>query len=239
MCWLRNRVISISSSSNIRENDAIASQKKGIALVLGAGPNIGQALARTFTNAEYKVVLVSRSAPNEGIEQDGFLRIGADLTKPECVSTIFSTVRQKLGDPNIVVYNAGVLSRPLDISNLLTVDPADIESDMRLMNTTPYIAAREAVPIPVLTTLAMGKSAASAWIGMAAELSKTKGYRFYYADERTPQDLAMSRGVSASAHAETYLQLAEGTVEGPSNVTFVAGRGLVEFPETTRTHVIR
>lgn len=49
----------------------------------------------------------------------------------------------------------------------------------------------------------------------------------------------MSRGVSASAHAETYLQLAEGTVEGPSNVTFVAGRGLVEFPETTRTHVIR
>lgn len=140
-----NLRLGISSSSNIRENDAIASQKKGIALVLGAGPNIGQALARTFTNAEYKVVLVSRSAPNEGIEQDGFLRIGADLTKPECVSTIFSTVRQKLGDPNIVVYNAGVLSRPLDISNLLTVDPADIESDMRLMNTTPYIAAREAV----------------------------------------------------------------------------------------------
>jgi NAD(P)-dependent dehydrogenase (short-subunit alcohol dehydrogenase family) len=179
---------------------------KSAVIMLGAGPNIGQTLARTFASAGHKVALVSRSGPGEGFDKNRLLRIRANLTKPKIVRSIFATVKQKLGVPNVVVYNAGRATPPLDASNLLTVDPAALEADMHLMNTTPYIAAREAVvgfesldrnlstayiytgnwlsavtkPRPLLTTLAMGKGATSVCIGMAAEVFRDKGYRLVY-----------------------------------------------------------
>lgn len=178
----------------------MASQK-GIALILGAGSNIGQALSSAFSQAGYKVALVSRSIKESSSDKQ--LQIPADLSKPDTVPSIFESVRQKLGaDPNVVIYNAAALTPPADGSNPFTVDIDAFEKDLRLNNTSAYIAAREAVAgferldkslskafiytgnwlnavtmsNPIFVTLAAGKSAAAAWIGGASVHYKSKGY---------------------------------------------------------------
>ena len=50
-----------------------------ILLVLGAGPNIGQNLAKRFKAAGYGVALVSRSVAANGITSDGIVTLRADL----------------------------------------------------------------------------------------------------------------------------------------------------------------
>jgi NAD(P)-dependent dehydrogenase (short-subunit alcohol dehydrogenase family) len=174
---------------------------KGIALILGAGSNVGQSLSSVFSKAGYKVALVSRSIKESSSDKQ--LQIPADLSKPETVPSIFESVRQKLGaDPNVVIYNAASLTPPSDSSNPFTVDIDAFEKDLKLSNTSAYIAAREAVAgferldkslpkayiytgnwlnavtmsNPIFVTLASGKSAAAAWIGGASVHYKNKGY---------------------------------------------------------------
>ncbi|PNP55307.1 hypothetical protein THARTR1_04449 [Trichoderma harzianum] len=218
---------------------------KGIALILGAGSNVGQALSSTFSQAGYKVALVSRSAKESSSATQ--VSIAADLTNPDAIPPIFASVRKALGaDPNVVVYNA-----------------AGFESDLRLMNTSAYVAAREAVAgfekldkslpkafiytgnwlnavtmsNPTHVTLGSGKSAAASWIGAASVHYKEKGYGFYFADERTPEGKAVGNNISGPAHAEVYLQLAEGKVDAPWHTTFVDGKGIVDFPETRKAYI--
>ncbi|UKZ75963.1 hypothetical protein TrVFT333_003659 [Trichoderma virens FT-333] len=235
---------------------------KGIALILGAGSNVGQALSSTFSQAGYKVALVSRSTKQTSSANQ--VSIAADLTNPDSIPPIFDSVRKSLGaDPNVVIYNAAALTPPSDQTNPFTIDIEKFESDIRLMNTSAYVAAREAVagferldkslsklfiytgnwlnavtmPSPIFVTLGIGKSAAASWIGAASVHYKEKGYGFYFADERTPEGKAVGNAISGPAHAEVYLQLAEGKVEAPWHTTFVAGKGIVDFPETRKAYI--
>ncbi|EHK19117.1 uncharacterized protein TRIVIDRAFT_59307 [Trichoderma virens Gv29-8] len=235
---------------------------KGIALILGAGSNVGQALSSTFSQAGYKVALVSRSTKQTSSANQ--VSIAADLTNPDSIPPIFDSVRKSLGaDPNVVIYNAAALTPPSDQTNPFTIDIEKFESDIRLMNTSAYVAAREAVagferldkslsklfiytgnwlnavtmPSPIFVTLGIGKSAAASWIGTASVHYKEKGYGFYFADERTPEGKAVGNAISGPAHAEVYLQLAEGKVEAPWHTTFVAGKGIVDFPETRKAYI--
>lgn len=79
----------------------------GIILILGAGPNVGNSVASLFAQNKFKVALVGRSLVN-GFSEDGYLEISADLADDASIPSIFQTVEQRLGMPNIVVYN-GVL----------------------------------------------------------------------------------------------------------------------------------
>jgi NAD(P)-dependent dehydrogenase (short-subunit alcohol dehydrogenase family) len=74
-----------------------------ILLILGGGPNIGAAVAKSFSAAGYKVASASRSAPKstEGID----LHVPVDLSKPDDVPGVFEKVRKELGEPGVVVYN--------------------------------------------------------------------------------------------------------------------------------------
>ena len=67
----------------------------------------------------------------------------------------------------------------------------------------------------------------------ATPLSASKGYRFYYADERTPEGKGM-RFISGPGHAEFFHQLAEQKKQGEALSTFVRGRGYVEFESSKR-----
>lgn len=59
--------------------------------------------------------------------------------------------------------------------------------------------------------------------------------RFYFADERTADGNSLSlKELSGPGAAEFYLGLAEGDKEIPWHATFVAGKGYVHFPESTR-----
>ena len=55
-----------------------------VAAVLGVGPGLGTALARRFAREGFAVALMARSE-----------------------ESAFGTVHQELGDPEVIVYNAG------------------------------------------------------------------------------------------------------------------------------------
>ena len=74
-----------------------------IILILGAGPGIGQSVTETFTAKGYKVALASRKAKGESAE--GQVHFPSDLSDPKSIADLFSRVKQRLGNPSVVVYN--------------------------------------------------------------------------------------------------------------------------------------
>lgn len=69
-----------------------------VALVIGAGPNIGAAVARVFAAKRYKLALASRSSANE-MTSNGTLQIEINLGDPESVKALFEKVVKNLGAP--------------------------------------------------------------------------------------------------------------------------------------------
>jgi NAD(P)-dependent dehydrogenase (short-subunit alcohol dehydrogenase family) len=176
---------------------------KPILLVLGAGSNVGKALATKFSGAGYTVALAARSATN-GTSSDGHLSIKADLSEPNAIPSIFAKVKESLGaSPSTVIYNAAALTPPPNAENIFSLPEDALEKDLKLMNTNAFAAAREAVagfealpaetkkafiytgnclnnkilPVPALVTLGVGKSAAAYWIGLASATFASKGYK--------------------------------------------------------------
>jgi NAD(P)-dependent dehydrogenase (short-subunit alcohol dehydrogenase family) len=75
-----------------------------VILILGAGPNIGQAVARTFASRGYKVALAARSL-NEADSTDNQLNITSDFSNSDDVINAFNKVSKVFGIPSVVVYN--------------------------------------------------------------------------------------------------------------------------------------
>lgn len=75
-----------------------------VILILGAGPNIGQAVARIFASKGYKVALASRSL-KEVDSTDNELNITCDFANSDDVVTAFNMVKKVFGIPSVVVYN--------------------------------------------------------------------------------------------------------------------------------------
>lgn len=81
--------------------------KHPVALILGAGSNIGNAVVKKLASKGYKVALVARSLDANDSTADR-LNISSDLSKTEEVEGIFAKVKEKLGTPSVVVYNGNV-----------------------------------------------------------------------------------------------------------------------------------
>jgi hypothetical protein len=85
--------------------------KAPVVLILGAGSNIGKAVARIFSSKGYKVALAARSL-QEAESTDNQLHISSDLAKTEDVVTAFSMARKVLGIPSVVIYNGELFFHP-------------------------------------------------------------------------------------------------------------------------------
>ena len=101
---LSNRI-----ASNSSRTANIMSKSSPIILILGAGPNIGQGVARAFTAKGYRVALAARRA-TEGHNTANEVHIHSDFTDPGAVVNAFSKTKSLLGIPSVVVYN-GVHNR--------------------------------------------------------------------------------------------------------------------------------
>lgn len=75
-----------------------------VILILGAGPNIGHHVAKTFAAAGYKVAIAARSV-KEAESTNSQLNIPSDFTKSDDVVNAFSKVKKVFGIPSVVVYN--------------------------------------------------------------------------------------------------------------------------------------
>ena len=77
--------------------------------IIGGGPDVGKSVARKFAFHNYKVALAARSL-SERLSTDGYLHIKADLLDMNSVSSIFQTVEETPGLPNVAEYNGSDLS---------------------------------------------------------------------------------------------------------------------------------
>lgn len=103
---------------------------KAIAVVTGAGPGLGSALARRFATAGMTVAVARRKAGElAGLaEEIGGKAYACDVTDGGAVEDLFQSVEKDLGRPNLVVFNAGAYQR----GGILEIDPQDFERCWRI-----------------------------------------------------------------------------------------------------------
>lgn len=118
-----------------------------VALIFGAGSNVGAALANGFLGANYYVATVSRSASSIP-SQANHLHIQADLSDPTVIPGIFAKVASHgWSFPSVIIWNAFAYSAPAasDPTNPFALPEESLDRDLNLMIKSPFIAAREAV----------------------------------------------------------------------------------------------
>ncbi|BCS29502.1 uncharacterized protein APUU_71072A [Aspergillus puulaauensis] len=226
-----------------------------VALVLGAGPRVGASVAATFATKGYQVAIASRSGTGNKTAE-GYLSVKADFASPSSIPGVFSAVKAAFqAAPSVVVYNAASLTPPPDANSVLSVPVDSFTTDLNINTVTPYVAAQEAVkeweslpadakksfiytgnilnvkipPVPVFLNLGVGKSASAYWIGSADTLYSERGYRFFFADERSEDGSSRGNAIDGPAHAEFFAQLADHAGNVPWHATFVKGKGYVKF----------
>jgi NAD(P)-dependent dehydrogenase (short-subunit alcohol dehydrogenase family) len=103
------------------------------AIIFGVGPGLGWALARRLAADGMQVGAVARdeSKLNSMIESagsDGVRPYAADVSNADDVLRVFESVDRDLGEPDVVVFNAGAFRK----GNVLDIDPADFERCWRI-----------------------------------------------------------------------------------------------------------
>ena len=103
------------------------------AIVFGMGPGLGWALAKRFMTENMQVAAVARDEAklNALIKSEGGHDVrpyAADVSDSEDVLRVFDSVDRDLGEPDLVVFNAGAFQK----ANVLDIDPADFERCWRI-----------------------------------------------------------------------------------------------------------
>ncbi|KAJ9134283.1 short-chain dehydrogenases protein [Pleurostoma richardsiae] len=221
-----------------------------VALILGAGANIGHHVGKAFAARGYKIALAARSLKEDESTSDQ-MNIQSDFSDPDSVVAAFEKVTSRLGAPHVVIYNAAAVTLS-DRTNPLDIGVKDFTRDLTVNTTSAFVAAQQAAlafeklpdtasrtfiytgnilnvsTIITLMDAGAGKSATAHIIQCAADAYKGKGFKFYYADERKA-DGSAAFAVDGPAHGKFYTQLAEGTSQGPWHQTFVKGVGYSKF----------
>ncbi len=79
------------------------------ALIVGAGPGISASLARRLAGCGVRIGLAARNIKKLEalLESTGAEAFAADASSPGSVTALFEQVTDRLGEPEIVIYNAG------------------------------------------------------------------------------------------------------------------------------------
>ncbi|KAI1110204.1 hypothetical protein F5Y14DRAFT_429736 [Nemania sp. NC0429] len=174
-----------------------------VVLILGSGPRVGAAIASKFAKNGYRVAVTSRKGTGSKTAE-GYLSLKADFAKPESIPSIFDAVKAEFNAaPTTVVYNAAALTPPPKDDTLFSIPAESLSSDLNVNTVSPYVAAQQAIagwetlpaetkktfiftgnilnvvtpPLPLFTTLGVGKAGAAFWIGVADATHSAKGYR--------------------------------------------------------------
>jgi NAD(P)-dependent dehydrogenase (short-subunit alcohol dehydrogenase family) len=121
---------------------------KPVAIVTGVGPGLGAALARRFA-ATYAIAILARKADYLKTLADELRQGGATVMDLPCdvgdraqMAKTFSTIRADLGEPELLLYNAG--SGSWGTITEITAD--QYEADWRVNALGAFVAAKEVAP---------------------------------------------------------------------------------------------
>jgi NAD(P)-dependent dehydrogenase (short-subunit alcohol dehydrogenase family) len=119
------------------------------AYVLGIGPGLGAAVARKFAREGYAIALMARKRGSiDPVAKEivslgvGHAAIEVDATKASSIKEGFAKATQAIGDPDVLVYNAGAFK----MGGILEVSPEDFEECWRANCAGAFSAAQAALP---------------------------------------------------------------------------------------------
>jgi NAD(P)-dependent dehydrogenase (short-subunit alcohol dehydrogenase family) len=131
------------------------------ALIVGAGPGISASVARALAKAGLKIAVAARNVEklqtlaNE-IEAETF---SVDATDPYAVARLFEDVEQRIGVPEVVVYNASGRAR----GPIVDLDPVDVRQAIEVSAFGGFLvtqqAARRLLPLGKGAILLTGATA--------------------------------------------------------------------------------
>ena len=117
------------------------------ALIVGAGAGISAALARRLSARGVSVGLAARNVGKLGplVVETGATAFEADASDPASVAALFEQATNRIGEPDVVVYNAGLRAQ----GPLSDLDPALVERVLQVGAFGGFLVAQQAARLMV------------------------------------------------------------------------------------------
>ena len=112
------------------------SDSTAIALVTGGNRGIGLAIAQSLQSQGHRVVITYRT----GTPPEGFNAVQMDVTDGQSVDAAFTTIENEIGQPEIIVANAGITKDTL----VMRMSDEDFESVIDANLTGAFRVAKRA-----------------------------------------------------------------------------------------------
>ena len=145
----------------------------GIALVVGVGPGLGAALARRFAKDGMQVAAAARDAARlEPLARElgelgpGGRAYACDATDEAAVKSLFGQVKADLGEPDLVVYNAGAFVR----AAVADIEIEEFERCWRALCLGGFLVGRAAARLMTARAEAGGTGGTIIFTGATASL---------------------------------------------------------------------
>lgn len=120
-----------------------------VTVILGTGPGLSTALAARFAAAGHALALLSRSSRHHRVLAETIRTRGGtaqgydcDAADPASVAAACTRIRNTLGDPTGLIYNAGSYAP----GGILELDGRRFEAAWRVNCLGAFLAAREVLP---------------------------------------------------------------------------------------------
>ena len=112
------------------------------ALIIGAGPGISASLTRMLTGAGLAVALAARDTEKLAplAAEMGALTFAADAADPAAVEALFEQVEQRIGAPEVVIYNASARAP----GPLAELEPEAVRRAVEITAFGAFLAVRQA-----------------------------------------------------------------------------------------------
>jgi NAD(P)-dependent dehydrogenase (short-subunit alcohol dehydrogenase family) len=151
-----------------------------VAVIVGVGPGLGCALAQRFAHAEMHVALVARDVGKmEGLASDctgvhhGGRAYACDATDEQAVEQLFRIVQADLGEPDLVVYNAGSYMP----GSILETDVETFEKNWRVNCLGGFLVGRAAARLMAGRVDRGGPGGTILFTGATASLRGSAGFQ--------------------------------------------------------------
>jgi short-subunit dehydrogenase len=115
-----------------------------VCVVVGVGPGNGAAFARRFASAGYAVALLARRTDTSAklaAELKGARAYACDVADEASVVKTFVAIKKDMGDPDVVVYNAGSGT----FGTIEDIDAAALESAFKVNVTGLFLCTRQVI----------------------------------------------------------------------------------------------
>ncbi len=120
-------------------------KRKPVAVVAGAGPGNGAALARRFANGGYAVAMLARETAKIASlaqEIEGTIAYACDVSDQTSVIAVFDKIASELGAVDVLLFNAGSGV----FKSVEEITPADFEAAWRVNALGSLLCSQAVIP---------------------------------------------------------------------------------------------